>query len=354
MSATAQVQEKKNRSITEAIRAIHKQFGSGSIMRLDNSEVAPVEVIPTGSVALDVALGCGGLPRGRIIEIYGPESSGKTTLTLHAIAEAQRGGGVCAFIDAEHALDTEYARRLGVDLEDLLVSQPDHGEQALEITDTLVRTGAIDLIVVDSVAALTPKAELEGDMGDSHMGLQARLMSQALRKLTAVIAKTKTVVIFINQLRQKIGVVYGNPETTTGGNALKFYCSVRLDIRRKRALKRGDETIGSECKVKVVKNKLAPPFREADFEILYGTGVNKLAELVDTAEKLGVVEKSGTWYSYDGNKLGQGRDKALAHLDEHPAIAAQLKAALMKQARAATIASMTGSSAGSAANGATA
>jgi recombination protein RecA len=294
------------------------------------------------------------LPRGRIIEIYGPESSGKTTLTLHAIAEAQRGGGVCAFIDAEHALDTEYARRLGVDLEDLLVSQPDHGEQALEITDTLVRTGAIDLIVVDSVAALTPKAELEGDMGDSHMGLQARLMSQALRKLTAVIAKTKTVVIFINQLRQKIGVVYGNPETTTGGNALKFYCSVRLDIRRKRALKRGDETIGSECKVKVVKNKLAPPFREADFEILYGTGVNKLAELVDTAEKLGVVEKSGTWYSYDGNKLGQGRDKALAHLDEHPAIAAQLKAALMKQARAATIASMTGSSAGSAANGATA
>jgi recombination protein RecA len=352
MSAPAQVQEKKNKSITEAIRAIHKQFGSGSIMRLDNSEIAPVEVIPTGSVALDVALGCGGLPRGRIIEIYGPESSGKTTLTLHAIAEAQRTGGVCAFIDAEHALDTEYARRLGVDLEDLLVSQPDCGEQALEITDTLVRTGAIDLIVVDSVAALTPKAEIEGEMGDSHMGLQARLMSQALRKLTAVISKTKTIVIFINQLRQKIGVIYGNPETTTGGNALKFYCSVRLDIRRKRALKRGDETIGSECKVKVVKNKLAPPFKEADFEILYGTGVNKLAELVDTAEKLGLVEKSGTWYSYDGNKIGQGRDKALAHLDEHPALAAQLKVALMKQAKVATLASMSGNGGAAAAAGA--
>jgi recombination protein RecA len=331
------VHEKKNKSITEAIRAIHKQFGSGSIMRLDGSEVQSVEVIPTGSVALDVALGCGGLPRGRIIEIYGPESSGKTTLTLHAIAEAQRTGGVCAFIDAEHALDTEYARRLGVDLEDLLVSQPDCGEQALEITDTLVRTSAIDLIVVDSVAALTPRAEIEGEMGDSHMGLQARLMSQALRKLTAQISKTRTVVIFINQLRQKIGVVYGNPETTTGGNALKFYCSVRLDIRRKKAIKRGDETIGSECKVKVVKNKLAPPFREADFEILYGTGVNKLGELVDTAEKLGLVEKSGTWYSYDGAKIGQGRDKALAHFDEHPQIQQQLRDQLIKQARLAAI-----------------
>jgi recombination protein RecA len=305
-------------------------------MRLDGAEVQAVEVIPTGSVALDVALGCGGLPRGRIVEIYGPESSGKTTLTLHAIAEAQRSGGVCAFIDAEHALDTDYARRLGVDLEDLLVSQPDCGEQALEICDTLVRTGAIDLIVVDSVAALTPRAELEGDMGDSHMGLQARLMSQALRKLTAVISRTKTVVVFINQLRQKIGVVYGNPETTTGGNALKFYCSVRLDIRRKKALKRGDETIGSEVKVKVVKNKLAPPFREADFEILYGTGVNKLGELVDTGEKLGLLEKSGTWYSYDGAKLGQGRDKAMAHFDEHPALAAQLRSALIVQAKRAS------------------
>jgi recombination protein RecA len=333
-------EEKKNKAITEAVRAIHKQFGSGSIMRLDGSEVQHVDVIPTGSVALDVALGCGGLPRGRIIEIYGPESSGKTTLTLHAIAEAQRAGGVCAFIDAEHALDTDYAKRLGVDLEDLLVSQPDCGEQALEICDTLVRTGAIDLIVVDSVAALTPRAEIEGDMGDSHMGLQARLMSQALRKLTAVISRTRTIVIFINQLRQKIGVVYGNPETTTGGNALKFYCSVRLDIRRKQALKRGDEVIGSQCKVKVVKNKLAPPFREADFEILYGTGVNKLGELVDTGEKLGLVEKSGTWYSYDGTKLGQGREKAMGHLEEHPAMQAQLRAALIKQSRAATSATM--------------
>jgi recombination protein RecA len=330
--------EKKNKSIGEAIRAIHKQFGTGSIMRLDGSAVQQVEVIPTGSVALDVALGCGGLPRGRIVEIYGPESSGKTTLTLHAIAEAQRTGGVCAFIDAEHALDTEYARRLGIDLEDLLVSQPDCGEQALEIADTLVRTGAIDLIVVDSVAALTPRAEIEGEMGEAHMGLQARLMSQALRKLTAQISKTKTIVIFINQLRQKIGVVYGNPETTTGGNALKFYCSVRLDIRRKKPIKRGEETIGSECKVKVVKNKLAPPFREADFEILYGTGVNKLGELVDTAEKLGLVEKSGTWYSYDGAKIGQGRDKMLAHLDEHPQMQEQLRAALVRQARAATAA----------------
>jgi recombination protein RecA len=317
------------------VRAIHKQFGSGSIMRLDGSEVQQVDVIPTGSVALDVALGCGGLPRGRVVEIYGPESSGKTTLTLHAIAEAQRAGGVCAFVDAEHALDTEYARRLGVELDDLLVSQPDCGEQALEICDTLVRTGAIDLIVVDSVAALTPRAEIEGDMGDAHMGLQARLMSQALRKLTAVISKTRTIVIFINQLRQKIGVVYGNPETTTGGNALKFYCSVRLDIRRKKAIKRGEETIGSECKVKVVKNKLAPPFREAEFEILYGSGINKLGELVDTSEKLGLLEKAGTWYSHGGEKIGQGRDKVLAHLDEHPALQQQLRVALVAQARRA-------------------
>jgi recombination protein RecA len=331
-------QSNKDKSIQEAIRAIHKQFGSGSIMRLDGTTTQTVDVIPTGSVALDVALGCGGLPRGRIVEIYGPESSGKTTLTLHAIAEAQRTGGVCAFIDAEHALDTGYAKRLGVQLDDLLVSQPDCGEQALEIADTLVRTGAIDLIVIDSVAALTPRAEIEGDMGDAHMGLQARLMSQALRKLTAQISRTKTVVIFINQLRQKIGVVYGNPETTTGGNALKFYCSVRLDIRRKKPIKRGDEVIGSECKVKVVKNKLAPPFREADFEILYGYGVNKLGELVDTAEKLGLVEKSGTWFSYGSEKLGQGREKAMTHLDEHPALQAQLRAALLAQARAATTA----------------
>ncbi len=329
-------QEKKNKTISEAIKVIHKQFGSGSIMRLDGSLIQEVEVIPTGSVALDVALGIGGLPRGRIVEIYGPESSGKTTLTLHAIAEAQKAGGVCAFIDAEHALDTEYAKRLGVQLDDLLVSQPDCGEQALEICDTLVRTGAIDLIVIDSVAALTPRAEIEGDMGDSHMGLQARLMSQALRKLTAVISKTKTVVVFINQLRQKSGVIYGNPETTPGGNALKFYCSVRLDIRRKKAIKRGEETIGSECKVKVVKNKLAPPFREADFDILYGTGVNRLGELVDCGEKLGLVERAGTWYSYEGAKMGQGREKAMAHLEEHPALQLQLRAALVKQSKLIT------------------
>jgi recombination protein RecA len=328
--------DKKQKAIAEAIKVIHKQFGSGSLMRLDGSQATEVEVIPTGSIALDVALGTGGLPRGRIVEIFGPESSGKTTLTLHAIAEAQRAGGVCAFIDAEHALDTEYARRLGVQLEDLLVSQPDHGEQALEIADTLVRTGAIDLIVVDSVAALTPRAEIEGEMGEAHMGLQARLMSQALRKLTAVISRTKTVVIFINQLRQKIGIVYGNPETTTGGNALKFYCSVRLDIRKKKVIKRGEDSVGSEVKVKVVKNKLAPPFREAEFEILFGTGVNKLGELIDTAEKLGIVEKSGTWYSYDGAKLAQGREKALAHLDEHPALADQLRAALVRQAKLVT------------------
>src|SRR5439155_848612 len=300
---------------SSAISAIEKQFGKGAIMPLSGGEIAEIGVIPTGSVGLDLALGVGGLPRGRVIEIYGPESSGKTTLTLQAIAQAQRMGGVCAFIDAEHALDVAYARKLGVKTEDLLVSQPDYGEQALEIADKLVATGAIDLIVVDSVAALVPKAEIEGEMGDAHMGLQARRMSRALRKLTAATNRNNTCVIFINQLRMKIGVVYGNPETTTGGNALKFYASVRLDIRRKKAIKRGDETIGSECKVKVVKNKLAPPFREADFEILYGSGVNKLGELVDTAEKLGIVEKSGTWYSYEGAKIGQGRDKVLAHLD---------------------------------------
>ena len=325
--------DRKDKAIGEAVRAIHKQFGSGALMRLGGGEIQAVEVISTGSVALDVALGCGGLPRGRIIEIYGPESSGKTTLTLHAIAEAQRAGGVCAFIDAEHALDTSYARRLGVDLEDLLVSQPDCGEQALEITDTLVRTGAIDLIVVDSVAALTPRAEIEGDMGEAHMGLQARLMSQALRKLTGQIAKTRTCLFFVNQLRQKIGVVYGNPETTPGGNALKFYCSVRLDIRRKKSIKRGEEIIGSEVKVKVVKNKLAPPFREAEFEILYGTGINKLGELVDVGEKLGVMEKSGTWYSYEGEKLGQGRDKVLAHLDERPKLQEQLQRAVVMESK---------------------
>jgi len=323
----------KTAAIAEAMRVIQKQFGTGSIMRLDGEAVAQVEVIPTGSVALDVALGTGGLPRGRVVEIYGPESSGKTTLTLHAIAEAQARGGVCAFIDAEHALDATYAQRLGVDLGDLLISQPDCGEQALEIVDTLVRTGAIDLIVVDSVAALTPRAELEGDMGDAHMGLQARLMSQALRKLTAVTAKTKTVVVFINQLRQKIGLVFGNPETTSGGNALKFYCSVRLDIRRRKPIKRGDEVVGSNVRVKVVKNKLAPPFREAHFEILFGIGVNKLGELVDTSERLGLVERKGAWYSLNGERLGQGREKAMAHLDANPKVAGALRELLVARAK---------------------
>ena len=300
-------------------------------MRMGDAEVRDVEVIPTGSLALDMALGIGGLPRGRIVEIYGPESSGKTTLTLHAIAEAQALGGVCAFVDAEHALDSSYAKRLGVKLDDLLISQPDCGEQALEITDTLVRTGAVDLIVVDSVAALTPRAEIEGEMGDHHMALQARLMSQALRKLTAAAARTKTIVVFINQLRLKVGVVFGNPETTTGGNALKFYSSVRLDIRRKKTIKSGDEIVGSMTRVKVVKNKMAPPFREANFEILYGTGVNRLAELVDTAEGLGFVERSGAWYSFGGEKLGHGREKAMAHLAENPVKAEVIKDMVMQQ-----------------------
>jgi len=329
-------QANKAKAIQQAISVIKKQFGAGSIMRLDSSQVTDVPVISTGSVALDCALGIGGLPRGRIVEIYGPESSGKTTLALHAIAEAQRAGGVCAFVDAEHALDVSYAQRLGIKLDDLLVSQPDCGEQALEIVDTLTRTGAVDLIIVDSVAALTPRAEIEGDMGDSHMGLQARLMSQALRKLTAVVAKTKTVIIFINQLRQKIGIVYGNPETTTGGNALKFYCSIRLDIRRKKPIKRGDELIGSNVRVKVVKNKLAPPFREAEFEILFGTGINKLGELVDAAEKQGIVEKNGSWYSWDGEKLGQGRDRAIAALTEEPNRIERLQALLLERARPAS------------------
>jgi recombination protein RecA len=323
----------KTRAISEALKVIKKQFGDGSIMRLNGEDIAQVEVIPTGSLSIDLALGVGGLPRGRIVEVYGPESSGKTTLTLHAIAEAQARGGVCAFIDAEHALDTDYARRLGVKLDDLLVSQPDCGEQALEIADTLVRTGAIDLIVVDSVAALTPRAEIDGDMGDAHMGLQARLMSQALRKLTAAISRTKTVVIFINQLRQKIGFVLGNPETTTGGNALKFYCSVRLDIRKGKPIKRGEEVIGNQTRVKVVKNKLAPPFREAHFEILYGHGVNRTAELVDAAEGHGVLGRSGTWYSHKGVKLAQGRDRMMAYLDENPESAADLRAELVSRVR---------------------
>jgi recombination protein RecA len=322
-------QEKKNKSITEAIRAIHKQFGSGAIMRLDGSEVQAVEVIPTGSVALDVALGCGGLPRGRIVEIYGPESSGKTTLTLHIVAEAQKRGGVCAFIDAEHALDVGYAKKLGVKTEELLVSQPDFGEQALEIADMLVRSNAIDVIVIDSVAALTPKAELEGEMGDTHVGLQARLMSQALRKLTAAIAKSRTMVIFINQIRMKIGVMFGSPETTTGGNALKFYSSVRLDIRRVGALKKEEDVIGNRTRVKVVKNKMAPPFKEVEFDILYGHGISREGDLVDLASEANIVEKSGAWFSYAGERIGQGRENAKQFLIEHPDVYNSIEAKVL-------------------------
>jgi len=288
-------------------------------------EAEDIAVIPTGSVGLDLALGVGGLPRGRVVEIFGPESSGKTTMTLHAIAQAQKAGGVCAFIDAEHALDVTYARKLGVRVEDLLVSQPDHGEQALEIADKLVGTGAVDLIVIDSVAALVPKAEIEGEMGDSHMGLQARLMSQALRKLTAATSRNNTCVIFINQLRQKIGVVYGNPETTTGGNALKFYASVRLDIRKIGVVKNGEQPVGNKTRVKVVKNKVAPPFRECEFEILYGSGVSAAGEIVDLASEAGLIEKSGAYYAWNGERIAQGRDKACQYLVEHPELAAELR-----------------------------
>src|SRR3954452_8170460 len=310
MSTVKEKMKEKLKAVASAIAAIEKQFGKGAIMPLSGGDVAEIEVIPIGSVGLDLALGVGGLPRGRVIEIYGPESSGKTTLTLQAIAQAQRAGGVCAFIDAEHALDVGYARKLGVRTEDLLVSQPDFGEQALEIADKLVGTGAIDLIVVDSVAALVPKAEIEGEMGDAHMGLQARLMSQALRKLTAATSRNNTAVIFINQLRQKIGVVYGNPATTTGGNALKFYASVRLDIRKIGVVKNGEQVIGSKARVKVVKNKCAPPFREAEFEIMYGAGVNWAGEIVDLGSEAGIIEKSGSFYSWKGERIGQGREAA--------------------------------------------
>src|SRR5215210_1078914 len=320
--------KEKLKVVSAAVAAIEKQFGKGAIMSLGGGEMPEIAAIPTGSVGLDLALGIGGLPRGRIVEIYGPESSGKTTLTLHAIAEAQRAGGVCAFIDAEHALDTDYARRLGVELEDLLVSQPDCGEQALEITDTLVRTGAIDLIVVDSVAALTPRAEIEGDMGDAHMGLQARLMSQALRKLTGAISKSNTCVIFINQIRMKIGVMFGSPETTTGGNALKFYASVRLDIRRIGSIKKGEEVIGNQTRVKVVKNKMAPPFKVVDFDIMYGEGISKRGELIDLGVQAGVVEKSGSWFSYDGQRIGQGRENAKIYLKDNPETGEQIERAI--------------------------
>jgi len=313
----------RERAIDLAVSQIEKQFGKGSIMRLgESAQVYDVAALSTGSLGLDLALGIGGLPRGRVVEIYGPESSGKTTLALQAVAEAQKTGGICSFIDAEHALDVTYARKLGVRTEDLLISQPDHGEQALEIADTLVRSGAIDVLVVDSVAALVPRAEIEGDMGDPQMGLQARLMSQALRKLTATIAKSRTIVIFINQIRMKIGVMFGNPETTTGGNALKFYASVRLDIRRIGAIKHGDQVIGNRTRVKVVKNKVAPPFREVEFDILYGQGISKAGELIDLGTEHGIIEKSGAWYSLEGERIGQGRENARDHLLAHPETAA--------------------------------
>jgi recombination protein RecA len=309
---------------------IEKQFGTGAIMRLGEGIALPeVRVIPSGSLALDIALGCGGFPRGRILEIYGPESSGKTTLALSTIAEAQRRGGVCAFVDAEHALDVSYARKLGVKTDDLLVSQPDHGEQALEITDMLVRSGAVDIVVVDSVAALVPKAEIEGEMGDQHMGLQARLMSQALRKLTGTIAKSNTLVIFINQIRMKIGVMFGNPETTTGGNALKFYASQRLDIRRVGAIKQGEKAVGNRTRVKVVKNKLAPPFREVEFDILYGEGISKEGDLVDLGAEAGVLEKAGAWFAYNGERIGQGRENAKEYLRTHPEVAQTIESAIL-------------------------
>ncbi|MCP4448961.1 MAG: recombinase RecA [Myxococcales bacterium] len=314
----------RGKAIDLALGAIEKQFGRGSIMRLDDSTIQAVEVCPTGSLGLDIALGVGGIPKGRIIEIYGPESSGKTTLTLHAIAEAQKKGGVAAFIDAEHALDVGYARKLGVKTDELLVSQPDCGEQALEICDMLVRSNALDLIVIDSVAALTPRNELEGDMGDHHVGAHARLMSQALRKLTGAIAKSKTTVIFINQIRMKIGVMFGSPETTTGGNALKFYCSVRLDIRRIGAIKKADGVIGNRTRVKVVKNKVAPPFREAEFDILYGEGISRAGELIDFGVEAGIIDKSGAWLSYGEERIGQGRDNARQFLKEHPEIYAEI------------------------------
>ncbi len=319
----------KTKALDAALSQIERAFGKGSIMRLGkNQKAVEIETIPTGSLGLDIALGVGGLPRGRVIEIYGPESSGKTTLTLHVIAEAQKKGGVCAFVDAEHALDPVYARKLGVNLEDLLISQPDTGEQALEITDTLVRSGAIDVLVVDSVAALTPRAEIEGEMGESQPGLQARLMSQALRKLTASISRSNTMVIFINQIRMKIGVMYGSPETTSGGNALKFYASVRLDIRRIGAIKDREEVVGNQTRVKVVKNKVAPPFKQVEFDIMYGEGVSKVGELIDLGVKAGVVEKSGAWFSFDSQRLGQGRENSKSYLKANVEIANRIEKAI--------------------------
>jgi recombination protein RecA len=322
----------KLKALDAALSQIERNFGKGSIMRLKGDKAVEIDTISTGSLGLDIALGVGGFPRGRVIEIYGPESSGKTTLALHAIAEAQKRGGVCAFIDAEHALDPVYARKLGVNLDDLLISQPDAGEQALEIADTLVRSGAVDVLVVDSVAALTPKAELDGEMGDVQPGMQARLMSQALRKLTGSIARSNAMVIFINQIRMKIGVIYGSPETTTGGNALKFYASVRLDIRRITTLKDRDEAIGNQVRVKVVKNKVAPPFKQVEFDIMFGEGISKAGELVDLGVKAGIVEKSGAWFSYDSQRLGQGRENAKTFLRENPDVANRIETAIRQNA----------------------
>src|SRR5271165_3898220 len=323
----------KQRALDAALAQIERAFGKGSIMKLGSHEAAAeTEVISTGSLGLDIALGIGGLPRGRVIEIYGPESSGKTTLALHAVAEAQKKGGIAAYIDAEHALDPIYARKLGVDIDEMLISQPDTGEQALEITDTLVRSGGVDIVVIDSVAALTPKAELEGEMGDQLPGLQARLMSQALRKLTGSISKSNCLVVFINQMRMKIGVMFGNPETTTGGNALKFYASVRLDIRRIGSIKDRDEVVGNQTRVKVVKNKVAPPFREVEFDIMYGVGISKTGELIDLGVKAGIVEKSGSWYSYDGERIGQGRENAKQFIEKNPDMMAKIEAHIRQNA----------------------
>ncbi|AJC93493.1 recombinase RecA [Campylobacter volucris] len=321
--------DNKRKSLDAALKSLDKTFGKGTILRLGDKEVEKIDSIPTGSVGLDLALGIGGVPKGRIIEIYGPESSGKTTLTLHIIAECQKKGGVCAFIDAEHALDVKYAKNLGVDTENLYISQPDFGEQALEIVETIARSGAIDLIIVDSVAALTPKAEIEGDMGDQHVGLQARLMSQALRKLTGIVHKMNTTVIFINQIRMKIGMMgYGTPETTTGGNALKFYSSVRLDVRKTATLKQNDEPIGNRVKVKVAKNKVAPPFKQAEFDVMFGEGISREGELIDYGVKLDIIDKSGAWFSYNASKLGQGRENAKAFLKENPTIADEITQAI--------------------------
>ena len=333
LKLVAKNESEKQRALEAALAQIDRAFGKGSVMKLgSNGSVVQIESISTGSLGLDMALGIGGLPKGRVIEIYGPESSGKTTLALHTVAEVQKLGGTAAFVDAEHALDPSYAQKLGVNLDDLLVSQPDTGEQALEITDTLVRSGAVDIIVIDSVAALTPRAEIEGDMGDSLPGLQARLMSQALRKLTGSISKSKCMVIFINQIRMKIGVMYGSPETTTGGNALKFYASVRLDIRRTGSIKVRDEVIGNNVKVKVVKNKIAPPFREVEFDILYGQGISKLGEIIDLGVKAGIVEKSGSWFSYNSTRIGQGRENAREFLKANPAMTAEIEKAIRDKA----------------------